>query len=93
MSMASEGALPGWAAGVALGGGHSWAKARWAMCELARRVTPRTVWAQVPEGGGCESRKPIPHALLFPAPILTQILLPSEQEGSWDLRLPPPLGY
>ena len=33
-----------------------------------------------------------PHlcAPLFPAPILTQILLPSEQEGSWDLRLPPP---
>lgn len=53
-------------------------------------VTPGTVWAQVPEGGGCESRKPTPHALLFPAPILTQIWLPSEQEGSWDLRLPAP---
>lgn len=49
-------------------------------------------WAGEPEGGGWErvSHSSAPQCA---RPVLTQISLPSEQEGSRDLTLPPQLGY
>lgn len=94
MRMVSEGAVPGWSAGVIQDRGGPQAEAT----AGHRPGRQSASWPVVVTPGdglglGCPGETGVravsPHlcAPLFPAPILTQILLPSEQEGSWDLRL------
>lgn len=92
--MASEGAWGGSGGATrhwrAPAGGHSWAKARQTVCKLARRVNPGDSGGPgCPREAGVRTVSPHRCSLLFPAPVLTQILLPSEQEGSCHLRLGP----